>query len=140
MTPGTRISNSMADLDTPSTQATFKSNIDTFHRIFKVFNAIAKNDAMAINFSLYIYFGNQTFVTYLDTHLDLLFKFRLCEHLYPDTRSLNFESIVCLLYSELEVIIRYLSSHRFTQICEYLINRIETEFDALSHKYVYVFM
>lgn len=93
---------------------------------------MAKNDALTINFSLYIYFGNLSFLHFLDIHLDLLFKFRPFEYLYPESRALNFDSVTSLLYSELEIIIKYLPAERFSQLSEYLLARLVQEFEEHS--------
>lgn len=73
---------------------------------------ISKNDGLALDFGLFIFFKNPCFLYFLEACLELCYLFRPVEDFHPESKLLITEAMSALIIGDLELIVKYLPESR----------------------------
>lgn len=134
MIEASRVTNHLKSFQGNSLRLEIIKLADVIHKLFKIFNTIAKNDALAIDFSVFSFFGNDRFLLFMDAGLQLVAIVLPFERLFPDSRQLIFEAITALMASELEAMVECLSLDRASLCVAYIFRRLAEDIDLYCHK------
>ena len=108
--------------------AAAKRHIRVLSKVFKIFRSVCKNDGLAIDFSICVFFGNTSYLEFLDAGLELCFCFEAVADCFPLCKEAVLQALTALLQNDLEQIVLYLPETHFPPLFAYLENALRGEF------------
>lgn len=112
----------------PELLAVTRQNIRVLSKVIKIFRSVCKNDGLAVDFSICVFFNNSNYLEFLDAGLELCFCFEQVEDCYPACKEMVLQAICALLQNDLEQVILYLPAAHFPRFFAYLADKLREEF------------